>query len=166
MQCRVYRRSVFLAAAMVVLVGCSRLGRYVVQVQSGSATDSIQVDIVGVNDAEYERWAAYPLDEYWSPTNAFRKNAVDRVVLRFGMGREPVQQIGRKDPCWTAWRARQCRYLFVLTNAGPLRSAEAAVVDPRRLVLPLEKKRWDGRTIQVQVQPGGIVCVNGPRPKK
>jgi len=152
--------------ATVAVVGCARLGQYAVQVESGSATDSIQVDLVGVNDAEYERWAAYPLDEYWSPTNTFRKNAADRVVLRFGMGHERVQSIGRKDACWTAWRARQCRYLFVLTNAGPLRSGEGAAVDPRRLILPLERKRWDGKSIQVQVQPGGVVCVNGPRPAK
>jgi hypothetical protein len=152
-------------AVVVLLTGCSRLGQYTVQVESGSATDSIQVDVVGVNEAEYERWATYPLDAYWSPADAFRKNAADRVVLRFGMGRDREQVIARKDTCWQAWRARQCRHLFVLTNAGPLRSSEGLQSDPRRLILPLEKKRWDDKTIRIQVQPGGVVCVNGPRPK-
>jgi hypothetical protein len=158
-----------LAAGVVlaaVVSGCSRLGPYTVQVGSVSATDSIQVDIVGVNEAEHQRWATYPLDVYWSPTDTFRKNVADRVVLRFGMGREGQQTIGRKDPCWRAWKARQCRYLLVLTNAGPMRGGEGLQSDPRRLILPLERKRWDERLIQVQVQAGGVVCVNGPRPQK
>jgi len=149
-----------------LLAGCARLGQYTVQVESGTATDSIQVDVVGVNEAEYERWATYPMTEYWSPGNTFRNTAADRVVLRFGMGREPTQVIPRKDACWRAWRARQCRYLFVLTNAGPMRSTEGVQSDPRRLILPLETKRWDSRTIQVHVQAGGVVCVNRPRPQK
>lgn len=158
-------RAAAAAAVLVLLGGCSRLGQYTVQVESTASMDSIQVDIVGVNEAEYERWATYSMDAYWAPGNAFRNNAADRVVLRFGMGCEARQTIGRKDPCWKAWRARQCRYLFILTNAGPLRSTEGTPSDPRRLILPLEKKRWDGRTIEIRVLPGGVVCVNGPRPR-
>ena len=145
--------------------GCSRLGPYNVGVQSTNPTDSIQVDVVGVNEAEYDLWANFPMDDYWAPGNAFRRNAKDKLVLRFGMGRPQKQTISTKDKAWKAWDARKCRYLFVLTNAGSFGGGASPSGDPRRLILPLEKKRWDGRNIEIEVRSGGLICVNGPKPE-
>ena len=147
------------------MVGCTRLGHYNVGVASTNPADSIQVDIVGVNEAEFELWSTYPLDDYWSPGNAFRQNAKDKLVLRFGMGRDQKQTVSIKDSAWKAWDARRCRFLFIVTNAGAFGRGSAATGDPRRLVLPLEKKRWDGRTIDIEVRSGGLICINGPEPE-
>src|SRR5687768_15039643 len=82
------------AAAAVGCAGGPKMGKYDVVVsmdpalvnQPGGAP-SVTVNLVGVNDAEAEKWNAKNMNEYWTPSDPLRRDAAAySQVAQFGPG--------------------------------------------------------------------------------
>ncbi len=142
--------------------GCSTVPRpraYNIQIELDPAlgTGSNQVDLIGANSSDLAKWSSYSMTEYWRADDAKRRDA-DKVVMRFGQGNSSVQTLLTIDPSWTRWEATGAQYLVVLLQLSGVATDREGNADPRRLILPLDRREWgrDVSTIELRVQESGI----------
>jgi hypothetical protein len=102
---------------------------------------SFELNLVGVSDAELDQWKDYPVNRYWGPKDPLRKNA-DAVVMTFSDADPKPQTLARTDPVWQQWKARGVMNLVVMAFLPALPAPAAPAADPRKLVLPLDRRRW------------------------
>ena len=168
----------FLAACLTV--GCD-VGPYDVEVSleesdSGlrdkiGAVQSIEVNLVGVNDTEYPQWEQMSMNDFWEPDNAIRAGA-KKFVMTFGQNHSSTQVLLIKDPIWREWiKARGANHLFILAYLPWIQKDQGGQADPRRIILPLKRERWDwsawGDTkIPIKIGSGGMTCLRQPKPEK
>ncbi len=167
---------------VLAIAGCAGMGRFDVDVtvdragfKSGvGAVPSIEVNLVGVNNVEFPKWNTKSMTEYWEPDDPLRTGTVNRgfaYVMTFGE-EQPVRQVlSRRHPVWSQWAANGAENLFVLVNYPRVAKDQAGNADPRRKILPLERKRWKGyfwgkRVIWLEVAPGGLICHTPPKPPR
>jgi hypothetical protein len=160
-----------LAALVAFTGGCggAGMGKYNVTVVPGSSLrespggmPSVEVDLVGVSESEAARWKSYPINDYFSGRDQLRADA-DKKTLAFTAGSPGPQTLSAKDPIWQTWKGKQATELVILAN---LPGVSGKGEDPRRLVLPLASNRWEGDTIEVEVQRSGIVPRTPMKPAK
>ncbi len=133
------------------------------------AVQSIQVDIVGVNDVEFRRWQQVSMNEYWEPDNAMRRSA-KKVVMTFGEGYPSTQVLQDDNPIWKVWKdERQATRLFILAYMPWIQADQPGDADPRRIILPLKPDCWEGwfgnNEIPVVVGSGGLTPLRQPKPE-
>ena len=146
-------------AMLFLFSGCRHYGPYDVEMKVGADMTgrSVQVDVVGINEADYDVWYAYSLSEYWKPGNSLRRDAERyKETFRFGISKSSVQELSIRNELWDRWEERGCRYLFVLADLGRNLQDLPGSADPRRLILPLNSKHWDGRQLSIVVEPSSI----------
>ena len=173
--CRIVRLGVLLFV-LLFTVGCgsrARMGKYTYRVTLDSALrdsntnmmPSIEVDFVGVNESESDRWLGQNIDDYFTPGNLQRVNA-DRHTMEFTNDRSSAQTLSAGSGTWNSWQGAGAKNMIILASI-PLASSQFAV-DPRRLVLPLDQARWgrEGMTIELLIKPSGIVLMTAMRPVK
>lgn len=172
--CRIIRLGL-LSLVLMFSLGCkqsARMGKYTFRVTLDSALrdsntnmmPSIEVDFVGVNESESDRWLGQNIDDYFTPGNLQRANA-DRHTMPFTNDRSSPQTLSASDSAWNDWQRAGAKNMIILASI-PLASSQFAV-DPRRLVLPLDQARWGrGMTIELLIKPSGIVCQTAMRPVK
>ena len=156
-----------------LLIGCEHAGEHfrsydVSVVLDNSLRDSngnmrtVEVDMVGVNDADFPRWNNKSINEYCTPNDAFHISA-DPGVLEFSNEAGPKVLLS-SDRHWDQWLTVQsAKNLMVLcfiagyahTDGGPGNQ------DPWRLVLPLDKLAWDSSmsTVNLMVTSRGMTCL-------
>ena len=171
-QCRIVRLGV-LSIVLMFTLGCGsspQMGRYTYRVTLDEALrdngmyPSIEVDFVGVNETESDRWLGQNIDDYFTPGNLQRANA-DRHTMPFTDDQSSAQTLSAGDGNWNSWSGAGAKKMVILASI-PLSSSQFAV-DPRRLVLPLNKARWgSGMTIELLIKPSGIVLMTAMRPVK
>lgn len=159
----------------MLLAGCGggpKMGRFDYRVSLDNALrdkntgmmPSIEVDLIGVNDAEKDRWDAQNLDEYFTPRDVVRANA-DRHTMAFTNKNFDPKLLRADASDWGAWIANGATHIFIFASI-PM-AADASGVDRRRLVLPLDRSRWQsGVTIEILVRPSGVVCQTAMKPVK
>lgn len=166
-------------ACVAVSVGCSgpRMGKYDVRVamdpvlvnQPGGAP-SVTVNLVGVNDAGLEQWNAKNMQEYWMPADAMRRDAQGYAhVMQFGPGDAGAKVLKNDDPIWDRWKNDSAMHLFVLADLPGSHESRPGGADARRLVLPLDTRRWnEGTPIEIEVQRSTMRLKTEmkPEPKK
>ena len=158
--------------AAVVLGGCSskrKMGQYTIEVSldpalAGSANvPTIPVDIVGVQPTGEATWNNQSLNEYFAASNPFRMSA-DRAAMVFGPGDTGTETLRFDDALWTKWKGAQRLYIVAdLPGASADLPGDA---DPRRLILPLDTRHWDGtrKTIRIEVQRADLVLRTEMKP--
>jgi hypothetical protein len=124
---------------------------------------NVRVDIVGVNWMEKQQWEALSMQDYWSEGNQRRKDSIDQgynLPVTFSPGGSCEVTVKEKDPLWKNWKRRKATYFLVMFDTC---SDDQAW----RLCLPLSWKCWLGRTkkgtIEVSIQPSGVVPTTAPR---
>lgn len=129
-----------------------------VELAPSLAGSSIQVDLIGANSvSDLPKWQTISVSDYWQPENAQRRDA-DKAVLQFGPGKANVQTFSSTDPVWQRWISTGAMHLVVLVDLTGISSDKEGNADPRRLILPLDVKKWpaDVKTIELRLQESGI----------
>jgi hypothetical protein len=133
--------------------------------------NSVEVNLVGVNQRDYARWSSYPVNQYWNPNDPLRREAQSTgrahvMVLSADDAKPKV--LARSDPIWSKWRAEGATHLLVLAFLPGARPGSGrSGGDPQRLIFPLDNCRWKGTdTLDVAVEPSGLTTRSTPQPEK
>lgn len=135
------------------------------------AVQSIEVNVIAVNDVEFKRWEEMSMNAYWEPDNAVRKSA-KKFVMTFGQDHPSRQVLTRQDPIWKNWLdERKATKVLVLAYIPWLRADKPGTADPRRIILPLDPWKYDwslwpgeeAKTIPILIQSGGLHCLRQPK---
>lgn len=134
--------------------------------QNDTSTSSITVDLVGVNDSDYQRWYNYAMTKYFTAGNSLRAGAT-KAVVHFVPGGPASATFSKHNPIWKQWKQQGDTHLFVLASLPGIRQNLPGAEDSRRLILPFNRCRWPGSAnpIKVAVKNSGLVCLTPPKPK-
>ena len=163
--------AVAMVAVMFVGVGCNSGPRMkalplAVTPDETLKGSSIRVHLVGVPDAQLDAFTKYPVDQWFSPDDMMRREAVGRTVeLRFDAQKSGPQTVDRNNPIWEKWKADGVMHVVVFANLPS--SGAAPGKEPGKFVLPLDSRRWESaKDVTIQVKPGGIMATPAPGPMK
>src|SRR5262249_36052556 len=127
---------------------------------------SIEVDLIGVNDTELARWTSYSMNQYWTPNDPLRRNSESYRML-FEQRDPSPKKLSDKDPIWQKWQQKGAWNLVCVAFVPGIKDDREGDKDPRRLILPLDKCRWDKHSsINIVVQPSAVVTTTPPKPPK
>jgi hypothetical protein len=118
---------------------------------------SLQVDLIGANTlADLPKWTSYSVTDYWQPDNPQRRDA-SKITFQFGRGFPIKVSISRDDPLWQTWLKSGVAHLVVMADLPGVATDQVGNADPRRLIIPLDKKLWpSGAPLELIIQEGGI----------
>jgi hypothetical protein len=110
---------------------------------------TIEIDLIGVTESDKPFWTGYNLDKYWSPNDPRRLGA-DKLSRILEIGQPWI--VYRDDPKWAEWLGRGATDLLLIANLPG--QFEPGFADPRRILIPLDRKAWDapGSMLEVEVQ--------------
>jgi hypothetical protein len=97
------------------------------------------VNLVGVNDADYEKWLSYPLNRYWSPRDPLR-TSTKPFVMNFTRDDRQTAVLKKDDPIWEQWKQQGATHLFVIAFIPTINPP--ATDDPRRVEVTLDRCYW------------------------
>jgi hypothetical protein len=124
---------------------------------------SIEVDLIGISKSEDSYWRNLRPDDYWKPNSPVRKQVEKRAkTTKFEASPEFV--LPKDDPIWNAWFGYGSVELVVMANLPGKFGNDPA--DPRRLVLPLDKKQWlaKDKTIELEVSDVQVRALTPQKP--
>jgi hypothetical protein len=131
--------------------------------------NSVEMNLVGVNQRDYARWSGYAVNQYWSPNDPLRREAqsTGRAHVMVLSADDPKPKVlSRSDPIWSKWRTEGATHLFVLAFLPGARP-DGGHGDPQRLIFPLDNCSWKGvDTLNVTVEPSGLTTRSVPQPEK
>jgi hypothetical protein len=150
-------RLVAFAVLLLVLTmpGCKRQPDIVVKVTDQDLQRlPVSVDIVGVNDADRNKWATKRLSEYWSDNDpdGLRDGALQAGLLKpmkFGPGFGTEHTLPGMDPIWGQWKRRKATSIFLMADIPGVANDS----DKRR---ELTRKGVSGKTVTFDVRKGGL----------
>ncbi len=118
---------------------------------------SLQVDLVGANSlSDLPKWTSYAVTEYWQPDNPHRRDAA-RITYQFGAKLPNQVFLDGEDPMWKKWFDSGVSYLVVFADLPGSTTDQAGNADPRRLIIPLDRKLWKrGVPLDILIQEGGV----------
>ncbi len=123
---------------------------------------SVEVDLIGATEREKSFWETYPLDKYWEPGDAGRRDA-DKYSIRLDNGQSKTLAV--PDPIWNQWLARGDIYLVVMAHLpGDFKGVSR---DPRREILSLQKNAWktEKSLLQIEIDERQIKVLTLERPR-
>ena len=154
--------SVLLLAMVLVAAGCAGSSKIKAKPWNVSITKkvpaSIEVDLIGIAETEKLVWEGYSIDKYWTPGDPRRASA-DKLTESLEMG--TPWKIDAKNPQWNKWINRGAKYLVIIARL-PGRF-EPGPADPRRVVLSLDKRAWEGKTLEFEVYDAEIRPLTAPK---
>lgn len=162
----------FLASMLLLLAGCATTPPaptpYPIQVELDSALQgkSVLVDLVGVNQGNFDRWNSYPMSKYWKDGDVMRANAT-KVTYNFVAGAPKVNTLALNDPIWAKWKAAGAAHVFILADLPGVQADQVGVQDARRQILGLRPDAWTKGTkdLKVLIKESGIEVVTPLRTK-
>jgi len=128
---------------------------------------TIEVNLIAINDSELERWEQMSVNSFWEVNSPIRASA-KKYVMTFGQERPSKQTLLETDAIWKKWiDERGARYLVVLGYLPWIQNDQPGAADPRRLILPLERGKWEwsawgANTVPIQIGTGGITPLRQP----
>jgi hypothetical protein len=147
----------------VVVSGCSGRSIHITRI-GDIANQHVRVDVVGVNWMEKKQWENTSMQDYWTPGNQRRQDSLAQGYnhsVKFEPAKPYDIVIRERDPIWKTWRERGATHFFVMFDTCTDPSAWS-------VCLPLAPKYWRGRTqkdtIEIHLQPSGIVLKTSPKP--
>ena len=160
---------------LLFMTGCTpKMGTYPYRVAMDEALrdsntgmmPSIEVDFVVVDETEIDQWLNQDIDKYFNPKNTLRADTV-RHSMPFTDERPESRQLNADSGIWQRWKGTGDLNMFIIASI-PLDTNQFGVgARPRRLILPLDKARWDdGKTIEILVKPSGLACQTAMKSKK
>jgi hypothetical protein len=154
--------------ASIVLAGCpdNSLKISVQGVGKTIGEQNVRVDVVGVSPLERPQWEEASKQEYWGEANNQRRQDAGELgylgLWTFELGKTPEIVIKEKEKLWQTWKERGATHFLVMFDT-------CTDAKKWRLCLPLSEKCWrdsmENRTIQVLIQPSGVVSKKAPSPK-
>ena len=94
---------------MLAGVGCCPMKKLNISVQLDKSFQDrfgtgrqILVDVVGIKDAELDRWTNYSMTKYWQQGDSLRDTPL-RKTLTFNSNSLDPQVVSAKDPLWAKW---------------------------------------------------------------
>lgn len=158
--------AVTVLGAALVLGGCGGPGRYDVGVTLDPALkgQTVEVDLIGVNNtASLNNYKGYDVNRYFAAGDAMRTDTRDkRYTMKFVAGGQDKQTLSSSDPKWDQWNTPTD---LVVIASIPGLADKKGESDPRRKVLPLDTKRWEGRRLDILVTRSGLEVLT-PEKKK
>jgi hypothetical protein len=153
----------------VVLFGCTKPieVEYENSILQSDSAPAIEVHVVGVNEANLQKFQNYFLDDYFDPgkPDSLRADVLSwggDKVLEFGPNDKQPKMIAGNDPVWDNWKKTGATHLLVLQNyPRTIQDHPLARADPRYLDLPLDQNRWIGDTLLIRVSRSGPSCESG-----
>jgi hypothetical protein len=127
---------------------------------SKSTYASVEVDLIGVKEAEKPYWDGYNIDKYWSDGDLRRKNARPLTkILKVGQ----PWVISKDDPKWKEWLDRGATDLLVVANLPG--HFDPGPADPRRCYLSLAPV-WKAKdhTLEIEIQDTMILVQTPQKP--
>ncbi len=124
---------------------------------------SIEVDLIGISKSEDAYWRNVKLDEYWKANSPLRAQVEKRAkTTKFETAQTFV--LAQDDPVWATWFGYGAVELVVMANLPGKFSNDLA--DPRRLILPLDKKQWlaKNKTIELEVSDVQVRALTPQKP--
>lgn len=124
------------------------------------AKKSVRVDLIPIAQSQLPEWEAYSVSTYWQPQDRKRAGA-DKITKRFGFGQTNSYVLKTSDPemkaKWKDWMNRRVTHLVVLAELDSVTQDAAGAADPRREIIPLNKKSLpDTSAIRILVKDGGL----------
>jgi hypothetical protein len=167
-----------LMVGMVVMsgVGCSsapQVGVYQINVTtdeslkgSGANMPQVEVDLVGLNDAQLQQqWHDYKPENYFSGNDVLRSTSREFTKsFVFTEDKPTTKTLEKKDPMCVTWKSQERRTLMVLVNSKAFKSSSGGTVQ-RKIELPLTTDRWNGDVIDLVVKSSGVELKTGMKGK-
>ena len=163
---------VVLAVILICLTvgGCHSMRKFDVIVNAPSLSNqTVEIDLVGVNGYELERWNSVNMSEYWMRGNIEREGALKHVI-NFGVAEDgsvlPLEQVlSRKDDIWNQWRNRNVTHLFVMAHLPGLHEDRLGNADSRRVSIPLDNDCWGwyDTKLNIIVNASNVTCITQPK---
>ena len=146
--------AILVTLGMALVWGCHtppKGSKFNVELTPGNdvKTASVEVDLIGANAREKENWGTYPIDKYWEPGDAGRRDA-DKYTIRLDDGKPKILVL--PDPIWDKWLSHGAIYLVVIAHLPG--DFKGLARDPRREILSLEASRWktSKSLLQIEIQ--------------
>lgn len=120
---------------------------------------SLEVDVVGVNTNEGERFSACSVDEYFQIGNALR-TGTDHFTLYFSEDSIAPKLLRSGNPVWEKFARKEAGQLCLLVNIPQDSEKSATPKDARKIMIPLERVGLFGsRRRYFEISPAGIVSL-------
>jgi hypothetical protein len=158
-------------ATIVGLLGCTKPIEveydYDTSNLQSDTVPAIEVHVIGVNDANLQKFQNYFLDDFFDPSkqDSLRTDVLSwggDKVLEFGPNDKQTKMIAGSDPIWKEWKKFGATHLLVLQNyPRTIPDHPLAKADPRYLDLPLDQNRWIGNTLLIRISRSGPSCESG-----
>jgi hypothetical protein len=134
----------------------SKFNAYEIHVETDETVRniSLRVHLAGIDD--YSILKNINTDQYWEKPIHIAKE------LKFGRNAESVQIISIDDPLWKTWKDTGATRLLIVSDMPGTYSVDTG--DPRKLVLPLDRRCWRGKIIKVRLRKDGIIPSPSPYP--
>lgn len=162
------------AAALAAAAGCRspapRMGRFDVHLtmadsmaDSSGLFPSVELHLLALNSVKGRALQAQSMSDYWNPNR--RADDFVKHKMYFGEGQPRSQTLLRTDPIWDRWERAGAWYLFVMADLPGIYKDQDDVQDARRLIVPLDPKRWRHRTIDIMIENSSLYCLTPRVPK-
>ena len=136
------------------------------------ALPAMDVDLVGVSDANIEERKSMPMSRYWQAMSGLRSDIRGDAknpnvhTMSFSHARPGPQTLNRDHPIWNTWKERGAKWLVVLSNLPGRHADLPGDQDNRREILPLESYRWNGNDVKITIKLRGADVAPPPNPEK
>ena len=159
--------ALFVGSGCATSAGKPRSFEVRVTVDKSLEFTSLQVDLIGANTlADLPKWTTYSVTSYWQPDNPQRRDA-NKITHQFGHGLPASVVLGREDPRWQEWLRSGVAHLVVMADLPGVATDQPGNADPRRLIIPLDRKLWSyGAPLEIVIQEGGIKLLTKQKPGK
>ncbi len=130
---------------------------------------SLEVDIVGVNENEAERFESCNVNDYFEIGNALRSSTPHATVY-FSETDILPKLLKKSNPVWKKFGKKGAVKLYLLVNL-PIEPGKGVAKDIRKMVIPLESSFFGSDDRYFEITPAGINVLknrpeNYPEPAK
>ena len=128
-------------------------------------TNSVEVDLIGVNENELKRWDSVAVDDYWQPDNPLRRSE-GKFVMKFDDA-STSKTLAVDDPHWTTWQSDTAMYLVAIGYIPGVTGSGEGEADPRRQIVTIDAYRWrhnKAKELKFEADSSGIRCITQPDP--
>jgi hypothetical protein len=119
--------------------------------------NTVPVDLIGVNNDQFQELMNMNVDDYWSPDNVFRKTA-DRFPVQVSGGQATPAGLAQQDPIWHKWLDQSVSNLVIIADLRGEGFKGLGRLDPRRTYINLTAQ-FVSNSIVVEIQDKAVRVV-------
>jgi hypothetical protein len=156
-----FRTFALVAVVMALAAGCATKPRAYSITIAPKTDSSIPVDLVGVNDENFETFMAYDVDSYWRPHDPVRF-AADKFEVQVSGSVATPSELAADDPIWAKWFGNRVTHVIIIADLRGDDFKGLGRLDPRRTDIDLAG-RYVSNNIIVEIQDKAVKPIT---PKK